>query len=169
MADIVLDRGAAGRTGSAGRARSTGRTGPTGRTGTTGRTGPTGRTGTTGRRRRGTPGGRRTDEGSADRAAQRARTRGRGASGRESGAGDRTSRILMLLIAVLALALIGELTFHFVIAPELNITEISVESEVAFANEELLRLAGLEQAPAYFAVDAAEVARNLETHPSVRA
>ena len=75
----------------------------------------------------------------------------------------------MLLIAVLALALIGELTFHFVIAPEMSITEISVESEVAFADEELQRIAGLERAPAYFAVDAAEVARNLETHPSVRA
>jgi cell division protein FtsQ len=119
--------------------------------------------------------GRRTNDGTgADRAARRARAGGRSAGGRsaggrESAGSDRTSRILMLLIAVLALALIGELTFHFVIAPELSITEISVESEVAFADDELLRLAGLEQAPAYFAVDAAEVARNLETHPSVRA
>ena len=111
----------------------------------------------------------RTRGGTADRAARRSRAGGRSARGRESGGSDRTSRILMLLIAVLALALIGELTFHFVIAPELSITEISVESEVAFADDELLRVAGLEQAPAYFAVDAAAVARNLETHPSVRA
>ncbi|NBB89743.1 MAG: FtsQ-type POTRA domain-containing protein [Spirochaetes bacterium] len=138
MADIVLERGAAGRTHgkTAGGARKRGRT--------------------------------------ADRGARRSRAGvrnagGRTAGGRESGALDRTSRRLMLLIAVLALALIGELTFHFVIAPELSITEISVESEVAFADEELLRVAGLGQAPAYFAVDAAEVARNLETYPSVQA
>ncbi|MFP4373632.1 MAG: cell division protein FtsQ/DivIB [Spirochaetaceae bacterium] len=113
----------------------------------------------------------RSRGGASDRAARRARERARGRSdgGREALGGDRTSRLLMLLIAVLAIALIGELTFHFVIAPELSITQISVESEIALADDELLRLAGLRNTPAYFAVDAADVARNIETHPSVRA
>jgi cell division protein FtsQ len=103
-------------------------------------------------------------------AARRARARGRETRGpAKDGSADRTSRILLLTIAVLALALIGELAFHFVIAPELAITEITVESEIALGDDELLRLAGLERAPAYFDVDVEAVARSLETHPTVRA
>ena len=37
------------------------------------------------------------------------------------------------------------------------------------SDRELLQLAGLEQAPAYFSVDTTAVARSLEDHPSVRA
>jgi hypothetical protein len=43
-----------------------------------------------------------------------------------------------------------------------------VDSEVPFADEELLALAGIDRAPAYFSVDSARVQQNLETHPSVR-
>lgn len=94
---------------------------------------------------------------------------GRQVGRRSPGGADRTSRILLLVIAVLALVLIGELAFHFVLAPELSISEISVESDIALSDAELLQVAGLEQSPAYFAVDTANVADNLESHPSVRA
>lgn len=111
---------------------------------------------------------RRAAAGAARRDGERRRS-GRSRRPAASGSADRTSRILLLTIAVLAIALIGELAFHFVISPELAIREIAVESEIALTDEELLRLAGLEQAPAYFGVDTEAVARSLETHPSVRA
>lgn len=92
----------------------------------------------------------------------------RGENKRSEGS-ERTSRILLLVIAVLALALVLELAFHLLIAPELSISKIAVESDIALSDAELLDVAGLEQAPAYFSVDAATVAQNLESHPSVRA
>lgn len=122
---------------------------------------------------------RTAGRGDAQRAARRStsrtgtsrsrRQRSAGQTGRRARRGtERTSRILLLVIALLALILIGELAFHFVLAPELSISEISVESDIALSDAELLQAAGLEQAPAYFSVDTANVASNLESHPSVR-
>ncbi|MFP3958773.1 MAG: cell division protein FtsQ/DivIB [Spirochaetaceae bacterium] len=80
----------------------------------------------------------------------------------------RTSRILLVVIVVLSVVLVGELAFHFLVAPRLTISEITVDSEVPFTDEELLALGGLEQVPAFFAVDPARIERNLESHPTVR-
>ncbi|MFO8064371.1 MAG: cell division protein FtsQ/DivIB [Spirochaetota bacterium] len=82
---------------------------------------------------------------------------------------ERTARILLLIIAVLALIVIAELAFHFIIAPELTISRISLESEVPIANGELLDMAGVRDGVSYFSVDTATVAAQLREHPSVRA
>lgn len=105
------------------------------------------------------------NQGVGKRAGSRSRAEARRNAAESS---ERTRRILLLIVAVLALILILELAFHFIIGPELTISRITVESEVSLGDDQLLSLAGLGPGASYFSVDTAVVADNLRTHPAIR-
>ncbi len=78
------------------------------------------------------------------------------------------NRMLVSLIILLTVIILGELVFHLLVAPNLVIRKVMVESELALSDEEILRLAGLRSKEYYFALDPETVRRNLETFPRVR-
>jgi len=77
-------------------------------------------------------------------------------------------RVLVIVIVTLSLILVGELVYHLVIAPRLRIETISIESDLAISDEELLALAGLSTGTAFFSVDADAAAARLRRFPLVR-
>jgi cell division protein FtsQ len=77
------------------------------------------------------------------------------------------SRLLTVVIAVLALILAGELVFHLLLAPRLTLRNVVVSSDLSLAREQVLALAGLEAGARYFSVDPSEVRRRLEAYPAV--
>ncbi|MFW5814331.1 MAG: cell division protein FtsQ/DivIB [Spirochaetota bacterium] len=79
-----------------------------------------------------------------------------------------TQRVLVVVIVLLSLVLAGELVYHLLVAPRLEIEEIRIESDLPLADEELLATAGVRIGVPYFAVDSAAVEANIERHPLVR-
>lgn len=77
-------------------------------------------------------------------------------------------RVLVIVIIALSLILAGELVYHLLIAPRLRIETISIESDLAMSDEELLSLAGLSTGAAFFSVDADAAAARLRQFPLVR-
>ena len=79
-----------------------------------------------------------------------------------------TQRILVAVIALLALVLAGEVVYHLAIAPRLVINSITIDSDVPLTDETLLSLAGVREGAPYFAVDTDEIESRIASHPAVR-
>ena len=78
------------------------------------------------------------------------------------------NRILWIVIIVLFLTVIIEVTFQFVIAPQLKIKHIIVESDLTLAREEILHLAGIKKNEYYFSLNTNEIEQRMEEYPAVR-
>lgn len=74
------------------------------------------------------------------------------------------------LVAFLCFVLVLELVYHFVLTPRLRISQIEVRTDPDFplTDDELIRVAGLEQGGTFFRIDAAEIERRLESAACVR-
>jgi cell division protein FtsQ len=78
------------------------------------------------------------------------------------------NRLLLIVVIILALILVGELLFHLVLRPRLQIERIVVKSDLRIPDDELLRVAGLETAPYYYKVDIEGVEERIRDLPAVR-
>ena len=90
---------------------------------------------------------------------------------RTSGGGNRESlfnRLLLVLVLCLILFLIGELVFHFVVAPRLTVRNIVIRSDLSLSKEEILAIAGTEENAFYYQVDPVRIRNALEQLPMVR-
>ncbi|UCF97630.1 MAG: FtsQ-type POTRA domain-containing protein [Spirochaetaceae bacterium] len=88
-----------------------------------------------------------------------------------SGGGSRErvfSRLLLILVAALSLFLVGELVFHFLVAPRLTVRNILISSDLPLSKEEILSIAGAEENAFYYSVNPAEIREALEHLPMVR-
>jgi hypothetical protein len=77
-------------------------------------------------------------------------------------------RILWAVILVLFAVLVLEVIFQFIIAPNLLIRNITVESEIAVTREAVLELAGIGNTEYYFGLDAERVKTRLLANSLVR-
>ncbi len=78
------------------------------------------------------------------------------------------NRVLVILVIVLCLLLVGELVFHFVIAPRMTVRSITIKSDLSLSKEEILAVAGIEESLYYYNLDTAQIRENLEGLPTVR-
>ena len=78
------------------------------------------------------------------------------------------TKLLWIVVCLLALLLIGEVLFHFVIAPRLVVKNVHIRTSLALSEEEVLAIAGIGKGEYYFRLDAEEVRRRLESYPMVR-
>jgi len=78
------------------------------------------------------------------------------------------NRALVILVIALCLFLIGELVFHFVIAPRLIVRSITIKSNSSLGKEEILTVAGIEKSMYYYNLDTVEIRRNLEGLAQIR-
>lgn len=79
-----------------------------------------------------------------------------------------TQRVLLAVIALLAVVLAGELVYHLALAPRLVLDSITIESDLPLSDDELLSLAGVREGTPYFSIDTDEVAARISSHPTVR-
>ena len=78
------------------------------------------------------------------------------------------NRLLLVLVTCLILFLIGELIFHFIIAPRLTVRNIVIRSDLSLSKEEILSIAGTEENAFYYEIDPARIRAALEQLPMVR-
>jgi cell division protein FtsQ len=78
------------------------------------------------------------------------------------------NRLLLLLVLCLVLFLVGELIFHFVIAPRLTVRNIVIRSDLPLSKEEILSITGTGDNPYYYQIDPARITDSLENLPMVR-
>jgi cell division protein FtsQ len=71
-------------------------------------------------------------------------------------------------VAALVLILIGELIFHFVIAPRLTVRNIVIRSDLPLRREEILSLTGIGENAFFYRIDAARIGDILGDLPMVR-
>ncbi len=78
--------------------------------------------------------------------------------------------IFSLLIAVLALILVIEIIFHFVISPRLRLSRVEIVAEegLTLTNAAILKLAGLNGDETFFAVDEAGIAERIAAFAPVK-
>lgn len=78
--------------------------------------------------------------------------------------------VFSILIAVLALILVAEIVFHFVISPRLRLSKVEIIAGegVSLSNTEILTLAGLKGDETFFAVDEAVIAERIGTFAPVK-
>ena len=81
----------------------------------------------------------------------------------------RVPRLYWLALGTFALAAALALVFQLLIAPNLLITQIKVESDFSISEEELLSIAGIQRKEYYFSIRTDTVAGNLASYPVVRA
>lgn len=77
-------------------------------------------------------------------------------------------RILWIIISILILVSIGEITFQLIVAPQLQIRQIVVESNISIGRDEILGVAGIDGKEYYFSLDVEEVAQKLEEYPIIK-
>jgi len=77
-------------------------------------------------------------------------------------------RVLIVLVAILAAALVLELVYHLVIAPRLTITNVTVNNSTPIPDAELLAAAGISAGMMYFSIDTAQLESRIEAIPVVR-
>jgi cell division protein FtsQ len=78
------------------------------------------------------------------------------------------NRLLLAVVLCLILFLIGELVFHFIVAPRLTVRNIVVRSDLPLSEEEILSIAGTEENAFYYKVDPLRIREALEQLPMVR-
>jgi cell division protein FtsQ len=78
------------------------------------------------------------------------------------------NRVLLIVVLSLSLFLIGELVFHFVVAPRLRLRDIAIRSDVPLSKEEILEIAGADKDMFYYNVDTELIRDALERFPMVR-
>jgi cell division protein FtsQ len=78
------------------------------------------------------------------------------------------NRILLFVVIGLILFLVGELVFHFVIAPRLTVRDIVIRSDLPLSKEEILSIIGTGDNPFYYSIDPARIRDTLEQLPMVR-
>lgn len=71
-------------------------------------------------------------------------------------------KLLLVLIAVLGAAIVLEIVFHLVIAPQFRVSRVIVESELPLSNERILEIARIDGTEDYFSIDPSVIAGNLE-------
>jgi cell division protein FtsQ len=90
---------------------------------------------------------------------------------RTSGSGNRElqfNRLLLILVVCLVLFLLGELVFHFIVAPRLTVRNIVIRSDLPLSKEEILSIAGAEKDLFYYNLDTQLITDALERVPMVR-
>ena len=78
------------------------------------------------------------------------------------------NRILLGLVMCLILFLVGELVFHFIIAPRLTVRNIVIKSDLSLSKEEILSIAGTGENPFYYEIEPVRIREALEHQPMVR-
>jgi cell division protein FtsQ len=78
------------------------------------------------------------------------------------------NRLLLVLVMCLILFLIGELIFHFIVAPRLTVRNIVIRSDLPLSKEEILSIAGAEENAFYYEIDPVRIRAALEQLPMVR-
>lgn len=78
------------------------------------------------------------------------------------------NRVLLILVGCLCLFLLGELIFHFLVAPRLMLRNILISSDLPLSKEEILSVAGFEENSYYYEADAVQIRLALEDLPMVR-
>jgi cell division protein FtsQ len=78
------------------------------------------------------------------------------------------NRVLMVLVICLILFLVGELAFHFIIAPRLTVRNIVIRSDLPLSKEEILSITGTEENAFYYKIDPVRIRETLEELPMVR-
>jgi len=74
----------------------------------------------------------------------------------------------VILVIALCLFLVGEMVFHFVIAPRMTVRSITIQSDLSLSKEEILAVAGVEESVYYYNLDTVQIRENLEGLPMVR-
>jgi cell division protein FtsQ len=90
---------------------------------------------------------------------------------RGSGRGNREllfNRVLLLLVVCLIVFLIGELVFHFVVAPRLTVRNFVVRSDLPLSSEEILSISGADKDLFYYSIDTGHIKEALERVPMIR-
>ena len=90
---------------------------------------------------------------------------GQGAT-RRAGRG-RLRRVLRLVIATVLLMVVLEVVFLLLLVPRLRLTTVTVTTDLALSDAEVLAMAGLTGDEQFFSVDAAAIAARLEQNPLV--
>jgi cell division protein FtsQ len=78
------------------------------------------------------------------------------------------NRALVILVIALCLILVGELVFHFVIAPRMTVRTITIKSDSSLSKEEILAIAGIEESVYYYNLDTVQMVEDLEGLAQVR-
>ena len=84
--------------------------------------------------------------------------------------GSRLNQLFLVFIGFLAVVLVVELSFHFLIAPKLLIRhiELNVGKDFPISNDTLLKAAGLTGPVYYYSLSESRIAANLKTYPLVK-
>jgi cell division protein FtsQ len=78
------------------------------------------------------------------------------------------NRALVILVIALCLFLVGELVFHFIIAPRMTVRSITIKSDSSLSKEEILAIAGIEESVYYYNLDTVQIREDLEGLAQVR-
>jgi cell division protein FtsQ len=78
------------------------------------------------------------------------------------------TKLLWIVVALLALLLAGELVFQFFVAPRLVVRNVRIRTSLDISEEEVLAIAGIGGGEYFFRLDTEEVRRRLESYPLVR-
>lgn len=78
------------------------------------------------------------------------------------------NRALVILVIALCLILVGELVFHFVIAPRMTVRTVTIKSDSSLSKEEILAIAGIEEGVYYYNLDTVQMVEDLEGLAQVR-
>lgn len=78
------------------------------------------------------------------------------------------NRALVILVIALCLILVGELVFHFVIAPRMTVRTVTIKSDSSLSKEEILAIAGIEEGVYYYNLDTVQIREDLEGLAQVR-
>ncbi|MBN2532456.1 MAG: FtsQ-type POTRA domain-containing protein [Spirochaetales bacterium] len=79
-----------------------------------------------------------------------------------------TNKILWIIIFFLFSIAVIEVLFQFVIAPQLKIKKVIIDSDLSLSREEILHLAGIGKTLYYFSLDTKEIEQKLSEYPAVR-
>ena len=78
------------------------------------------------------------------------------------------NRALVILVIALCLILVGELVFHFIIAPRMTVRTVTIKSDSSLSKEEILAIAGIEEGVYYYNLDTVQMVEDLEGLAQVR-
>lgn len=78
------------------------------------------------------------------------------------------NRALVILVIALCLILVGELVFHFVIAPRMTVRTVTIKRDSSLSKEEILAIAGIEEGVYYYNLDTVQIREDLEGLAQVR-
>ncbi len=85
--------------------------------------------------------------------------------------GKRIRQVFSILVAVLAIILVAEILFHFVVSPKLRLTRIEVAAGGTFplSDSAIIQLAGLSGDETFFEVNEAEISGRIASYAPVKA